>query len=181
VKAAMKNDKEIKELLNKLSDATTEPVPPALGEDIKRQIPPRLSPHRVGMDTINIIIHLRINKLAAAAAIIITIIFCATFLGGRDSTGGVLQDSMLFIKHWATADTANISAIKSRYDRMLGRGEDVVWYGDRITTKDSSAVLMQRKLPDGKYEVMFADGREKQVTAEELIPLLTKMLQKKAK
>ena len=177
----MTKEQGLKELLNKLSDATTEPVPPALGEDIKRQIPLRLSPHRVGMDTINIIIHLRINKLAAAAAIIITIVICATVLGGRDSTGGVLQDSMLFIKHWATADTAGISAVKSRYDRLLGRGEDVVWYGDRITTKDSSAVLMQRKLPDGKYEVMFVDGREKQVTAEELIPILSRMLQKKAK
>jgi hypothetical protein len=86
---------------------------------------------------------------------------------------------MMFIKYWATADTANISALKSRYDRLLGRGEDVVWYGDRITTKDTSTVLMQRKLPDGKYEVMFVDGREKQVTAEELIPLLSRMLQRR--
>jgi len=172
---------ELKELLNKLPDVTTEPVPQRLGEDIKRQIPPRLSPHRVGMDTINIIIHLRINKLAAAAAIIITIIFCATFLGGRDSTGGVLQDSMLFIKHWATADTANISALRSRYEHLLGRGEDVVWYGDRLDPKDSGAVLMQRKLADGKYEVMFVDRREREVNAEELIQLLTKMLQKKTK
>jgi hypothetical protein len=158
-----------------------EPVPPSLAEDIKRQIPHRLSPHWVGRDTINIIIHLKINKLAAAAAIIITILICATILGGRDSNGGVLKDSMLFIKHWATTDTTGISAVKSRYDRLLGRGEDVVWYGDKITTKDRSAVLMQRKLQDGNYEVMFADGHEKQVTAEELIPLLSRMLQKKAK
>ncbi len=182
LKAAMRKEQDLKELLNQLSDATTEPVPLALGEDIKRQIPHKLSHHRAGMDTINIMIHLRINKLAAAVAIIITIIFCATFLGGANSTGGgVLQDSMLFIKYWATAETANISAVKSRYDRLLGRGEDVVWYGDRITIKDSSTVLMQRKLPDGMYEVMFIDGHEKQVTAEELIPLLTKMLQKKPK
>jgi hypothetical protein len=177
----MGKEEELKELLNKLPDAMTEPVPQRLGEDIKRQIPHRLSPHRVGMDTINIIIHLRINKLAAAASIIITIIFCATFLGGRDSTGGVLQDSMLFIKHWATADTANISALRSRYERMLGRGEDVEWYGDRLDPKDSGAVLMQRKLADGKYEVMFVDGHERKVNAEELIQLLTRMLQKKTK
>jgi hypothetical protein len=177
----MRNEKNIKELLNKLSDATTEPVPPALGEKIKHQIPHRLSHHWVGMDTINIIIHLKINKLTAAAAIIITIIICGAFLGGRNSTGSVLQDGMLFIKHWATTDTTGISAIKSRYDRLRGRGEDVVWYGDRITTKDRSAVLMQRRLPDGKYEVMFIDGRQKQVTADELIPILSRMLQKKAK
>jgi len=173
---------ELKELLNKLPDAMTEPVRPGLGEDIKRQIPHRLSPHRVGMDTINIIIDFRINKLAAAAAIIITIIFCATFLGGRDSTGGsVLQDSMLLIKYWGAADTSKISAGRSKYEHLLQRGEDVVWYGDRLNPKDSGAVLMQRKLADGKYEVTFVDGREKQVTAEDLITLLSEMLQKKTK
>jgi len=173
---------ELKELLNKLPDAMTEPVRPGLGEDIKRQIPHRLSPHRVGMDTINIIIDFRINKLAAAAAIIITIIFCATFLGGRDSTGGsVLQDSMLLIKYWGAADTSNISAGRSKYEHLLQRGEDVVWYGDRLNPKDSGAVLMQRNLADGKYEVTFVDGREKQVTAEDLITLLSEMLQKKTK
>jgi hypothetical protein len=181
VKAAMRDEKDIKELLNTLSETTTEPAPPSLAEDIKRQIPHRLSPHWVTRDTINIIIHLKINKLAAAAAIIITIIICATVLGGRDSSGGVLQDSVLFIKHWATADTTGISAVKSRYDRLLGRGEDVVWYGDHVTTRNSSTVLMHRSLPDGNYEVMFADGHEKQVTSEELIQLLSRMLQKKAK
>lgn len=93
-----------------------------LGEDIKRQIPHRLSPHRVGMDTINIIIDLRINKLAAAAAIIITIVFCATFLGGRDSAGGsVLQDSMLLIKYWGAADTSIcLAGAKTLYGTETG-------------------------------------------------------------
>ncbi|MBN1806633.1 MAG: hypothetical protein JW837_15395 [Sedimentisphaerales bacterium] len=177
----MKNDKDIKELLNKLTDATTEPVPHTLAEDIKRQIPSSFPHHKMRKDTINIIIHLRISKLAAAAAIIITIIICGTFLGGRDSSNGVIQDGMLFIKHWARAGYTDISAIKSRYDRLLDRGEDVVWYGEQITSKDRSTVLIQRKLPDGNYEIMFADGREKQVTAEELIPILSRMLQKKAK
>jgi hypothetical protein len=178
----MGKEEELKELLNKLPDVITEPVPQGLGEDIKRQIPHRLSPHRGGINTINIIIDFRINKLAAAAAIIITVIFCATFLGGRDSTNGsVLQDSMLLIKYWGAADTSDISAGRTRYEHLLGRGEDVVWYGDRLDPKDRGAVLIQRKLPDGKYEVMFVDGREKHVTAEELIPLLTRMLQKKTK
>jgi len=178
----MGKEEELKELLNKLPDVTTEPVPQDLGEDIKRQIPHRLSHHRVGMDTINIIIDFRINKLAAAAAIIITIIFCATFLGGRDSAGGsVLQDSMQLIKYWGAADTSDISAGRTRYEHLLGRGEDVVWYGDRLDPKDSDAVLMQRKLADGKYEVMFVDGHEREVNAEELIQLLTRMLQKKTK
>jgi len=173
---------ELKELLNKLPDAMTEPVPQRLGEDIKRQIPHRLSPHRVGMDTINIIIDLRINKLAAAAAIIITIVLCATFLGGRDSTGGsVLQDSMLLIKYWGAADAGNISAGRSKYEHLLNRGEEVVWYGDWLDPKDDNAVLLQRRLADGIYEVTFVDGHEKQVDSEELIKLLARMLQKKTK
>ena len=119
----MRKEQELKELLNQLSDATTEPVPPALGEDIKRQIPHRLSHHRAGMDTINIIIHLRINKLAAAAAIIITIIFCATFLGGRDSTGGgVLKDSMLFIKYWAIGTFCGLLLDQPRLQAFCWRG-----------------------------------------------------------
>ncbi len=178
----MGKEEELKELLNKLPDAMTEPVPQRLGEDIKRQIPHRLSPHRGGINTINIIIDFRINKLAAAAAIIITIIFCATFLGGRDSAGGsVLQDSMLLIKYWGAADTSDISAGRARYEHLLDRGENVIWYGDRLDLKDSDAVLMQRKLPDGNYEVMFVDRCEREVNAEELIQLLTKMLQKKTK
>jgi len=178
----MGKEEELKELLNKLPDVITEPVPQGLGEDIKRQIPHRLSPHRGGINTINIIIDFRINKLAAAAAIIITIIFCATFLGGRDSAGGsVLQDSMLLIKYWGAADTSDISAGRARYEHLLGRGEDVEWYGDRLDPKDSGAVLMQRRLADGIYEVTFVDGHEKQVDSEELIKLLTKMLQKKTK
>jgi hypothetical protein len=178
----MGTEEKLKELLNKLPDVTTEPVPQRLGEDIKRQIPHRLSPHRVGMDTINIIIDLRINKLAAAAAIIITIVLCATFLGGRDSAGvNVLQDSMLLIKYLGSADKIDISTSRSKYEHLLDRGEDVVWYGDHLNLKDSGEVLMQRRLADGNYEVTFVDGHETQVNSEELIKLLTKMLQKKTK
>ena len=178
----MTKAEDIKELLNELTDATAEPVRPGLAEDIKHQIPHRLLPHKGGMNTINIIIDLRINKLTAAAAIIITIVFCATFLGDRDSTGGdVLHDSMLLIKYWTGAGENNISDGRSRYEHLLGRGEKVVWYGDLLKAKDSSAVLMQRTLGDGKYEIIFVDGREKQVSAEELVKLLTEMLQKKAK
>jgi len=178
----MGKEEELKELLNKLPDVTTEPIPQGLSEDIKRQIPHRLSPHRGGINTINIIIDFRINKLAAAAAIIITIIFCATFLGGRDSAGGsVLQDSMLLIKYWGAANASNISVGRSKYEHLLSRGEDVVWYGDGLDSKDNSAVLMQRRLADGTYEVTFVDGHEQQVNSEELIKLLSRMLQKRTK
>jgi hypothetical protein len=178
----MKKEEELKELLNELAQKTTEPVRPGLAADIKHQIPYRLLHHRGGIDTINIIIDLRINKLAAAAAIIMTIIFCAAFLGGRDSTGGnVLKDSMLLIKYWGGVAENSVSTGRLKYEHLLDRGEDVVWYGDLLNPKDRNAVLMQRKLPDGKYEVMFVNGHQKQVTADELIKLLSEMLHKNNK
>ncbi len=178
----MAKEKELKELLNELADKTTEPVHPGLSEDIKQQIPNRLLPHRGGLDTIKIIIDLRINKLTAAAAIIITIVFCAIFLGDRHQTvGGVLQDNMLMLKYWGGDHENSISTSRVKYEHFLGRGEEVAWYGNVINPKNNNAVIMQRKLTDGKYEIIFVDGREEQVNSEELIKLLTGMLRKKTK
>jgi hypothetical protein len=88
---------------------------------------------------------------------------------------------MLLIKYLGAADKSNISTIRSKYEHLLSRGENVVWYGDRLDPKDSGAVLIQRRLANGTYEVTFVDGHEQQVNSEELIELLTKMLQKKTK
>lgn len=180
----MGNEK-LKKLLNEVAEQVAEPVRPGLSEDIKHRIPHRLLRHKGGWNTINIIIDLRMSKLTAAAVIIITMILLASFFGGRDSMGdGIFRDSMLLIKYWSRgrgADSSVVSAGRSKYEHLLNRGEDVAWYGDSIDPKDNNAVLMQRKLPDGKYGVMFVDGRERQVNAEELIKLLTTMLQKRAK
>jgi len=56
-----------------------------------------------------------------------------------------------------------------------------VYYGDVIDPADGNAVLMQWKLSDGSYRVIFADLREETISAEELIKLQAQMLQKKAK
>jgi hypothetical protein len=56
-----------------------------------------------------------------------------------------------------------------------------VFYGDSITPGDNSAILMQLKLPDGKYRVVFGDGSTKIVNAEELLELHSRMLLKKTK
>ncbi|MHC4489534.1 MAG: hypothetical protein ACYS9C_03570 [Planctomycetota bacterium] len=176
---------KLKELLNELAERTTERVDPGLSEDIKHQIPRRLLRHRGGWDTVNIIIDLRMSKSVAASVIIITMILLANFLGSRDSTGGgIFQDSMLLIKYvsgWAGADINDVSAGRSKYELLLSRGEEVAWYGDDIDPQDNNAVLMQWKLSEGKYGVMLVDGRERQVSSEELIKLLTRMLQKKSK
>ena len=179
------NEEKLEKLLNELADATAEPVPPYLAENIKHQIPQQLSPHRGGLDTVNIIIDLRISKLAAAAAIIVTMILFANFFGGQSpADGGIYQNGKLLIKYCLggiSADRSNVLTAKSRYEYLAQRVKDVVYYGDSIDPQDSNVVLMQWKLSDGRYRVVFGDLREETVSAEELIRLQARMLQKKAK
>jgi hypothetical protein len=178
-------EEKLEKLLNELADATAEPVHPHLAEDIKHQIPQQLSPHRGGLDTVNIIVDLRISKLAAAAAIIITMILCANLLRSRSSADeGIYQDGKLWIKYCLGsigADRSNVLTAKSRYEHLAQMGKDIVYYGDSIDPQDSNAVLIQWKLSDGQYKVVFGDLREETVGAEELIKLQARMLQKKAK
>ncbi|MHC4159043.1 MAG: hypothetical protein ACYSSO_08180 [Planctomycetota bacterium] len=180
----MKEEK-VGKLLNELARATAEPVRPGFAEDIKNQIPPRLTPHRTGLDTVSIIIDLRINKLTAAAAIIITLILCASLLDGRDPAGsGIYQDSKMLVKHLLSGKglgRSETSLAKSRYEYLLEKGKEAAYYGDNVYPADSNAVLMQWRLSDGKYRVIFGDLRERTVTAEELVKLQARMLEKKTR
>ena len=172
---------QIKELLNELADVTTEPVRPGLGEEIKNRIPQKLSPHKGGTDTIHIVINLRISKLAAAAVIIITIILCAGLFGGRDWASDGIVDGLWDSLAWLGAGRADVLAVRSKYEDLARQGKNVVYYGDSIEPGDSSAVLMQLKLPDGRYRVVFADGSTAIVNTEELADLLSRMLQKRTR
>ncbi|MHC4207595.1 MAG: hypothetical protein ACYSTT_23315 [Planctomycetota bacterium] len=177
----MKEEK-IKEMLNELGRRVTEPVRPGLGEEIKQRIPHRLSRHKIGWDTVNIIIDLRLSKSVAAAVIIITMILLLNLFGSRDSTGeGIIKDSVLLIKYWGGSGENQVSISRKRFEHLLERGEKVVWYGDSVDVKDANAVLMQYRLPDGKYELTFADGREKLVDSEQLLNWLSRTLEKRKK
>ena len=176
------NQENLEKLLSGLADAEKEQASPLLAQRIKQQIPHTFMPHRGGLDTINIIIDLKISKLAAAAAIILTMILFTNFLGGRDSAGnGIYQDGKLMVKYLFGNISAenDLSAGMVKYDSLLRQGKDVVYYGESIDPKDSNAVLMQWKLSDDKYMVVFADLRERQVSGDELIKLQAHMLQKK--
>ena len=175
------NEEKLTKLLNDLADATAEPVRPGLTEDIKQQIPQRLSPHKGGTDTIHIVINLRISKLAAAAVIIITILLCAGLFGGRDWTSDGIVDGVRDSLAWLGAGRSDVLAVRSRYEDLVRQGKHVVYYGDNIAPGDNSAILMQLKLPDGRYRVVFGDGSTTIVNAEELIELHSRMLLKKTK
>ena len=175
------NEEKLTKLLNDLADATVEPVRPGLTEDIKQQIPQRFSQHKSGTDTIHIVINLRISKLAAAAVIIITILLCAGLFGGRDWTSDGIVDGVRDSLAWLGAGRSDVLAVRSRYEDLVRQGRHVVYYGDNIAPGDNSAILMQLKLPDGRYRVVFGDGSTTIVNAEELIELHSRMLLKKTK
>jgi hypothetical protein len=179
------SEEKLEKLLNELADATAEPAPSYLAEEIKHQIPQQLSPHRGGLDTVNIIIDLRISKLAAAAVIVLTMVVFANFFGGRSPADGSLyRNGKLLVEYCLggiKGKQSNVLAAKSRYEYLVQAGRDVVYYGDRIDSGDSNAVLLQWKISDGEYRVVFGDLREETVSAEELIRLQGRMLQKMAK
>ena len=178
------NEEKTENLLNELADATEQPVPDHLAEDIKNQIPHNLHHHRGGLDTVSIIIDLRISKLAAAAAIIITMILLANFLRTKDlESGGIIQDSKLLIQYCLGGIDPKTSALKaqSRYEQLTQSLDNVVYYGDSVDASDANAVIIQWQLPDGRYRVVFGDLHEETVTADQLIKLQARMLQKNAK
>lgn len=175
-------EEQIKTMLNDLGRRIAEPVRPGLGEEIKQRIPHRLSRHKIGWNTVNIIIDLRLSRSVAAAVIIITMILLLNLFGGPDSTGGgIIKDSVFLIKYLGGSGENQISISRKRYEHLLERGEDVVWYGDSVDVKDANSVLIKHKLPDGKYELTFADGQEKQVDTEQLVEVLSRMVKKRKK
>lgn len=182
----MMTDEKLKELLNTVADTTGGPAPSGLNEDIKRQIPQTLALHRGGWDTINIIIDLRVSKLAAAAVIIVTMVLLAGVFGERSSADGdIYQDGKLLINYCLKgegASTSNVLAGMSRfYEYLIYRGKEVTYYGDNINPADKDALLLHWKLADGNYRVIFSDLRIESVAPEQLIKLQARMLQKKTR
>ncbi len=174
---------KLEKLLNELAEGTAEPVSPGLAENIKHRIPHSLALHRRGVGTVNIIIDLRINRLAAAATIIIMMILLAKFLGGQSMTGdSIYRDSKVLVKHLLAGESAARSDVLVDMSKLLvQQGKDVVYYGDGVDAEDSNAVLMQWKLDNGNYMVILGDGRAKTISAEELIEIQARMLQRKTR
>ncbi|MCK5472624.1 MAG: hypothetical protein KAI59_01215 [Planctomycetes bacterium] len=175
----------IENLLRQLAHKTDEPVGSALAENIKNSIPKPLRAYRHSWDTINIMIDLRVSKLAAAAAIIITMLLTAKFINGKNSTDNIYQDSKLLVNYCLSVVGANksneLAGMPEFYEHLVQKGKKVTYYADDVDTTDSNAVLMHWELPDGRYGVILGDFRSQTVTAEKLIELQSEMLKGKAK
>jgi hypothetical protein len=170
---------ELSRLLREFGRRTAEPVRSGLAEEIKDHISAGLVRHRRGLDTVNIMIDLRVGKLTAAAAIIIATILLANLLSGRNSTdNGIYQDFQVLTGYLLGGGEDRISAGRTQYEHLLGQGKKVVFYGENVDPTDSNSVLMHWRLSDGQYRVLFVDLREQEVSAEELVRLQARMLQK---
>jgi len=175
-------EEKLKELLSEVAEQTDEPVRPGLAEDIKHQIPSRLM-CRVGrIGPLNVIIDLRVNRLVAAAIIMVAMILFADLFGRQDSLGdNIFHDSKMLVEYIVGSSThkGGLSALKSRYEHLMEKGEEVVYYADKTDLGDSMAVLMHWKILDGKYRVVFGDLSERTVSPEMLIRLQAHMLQER--
>jgi hypothetical protein len=179
-------DGELAELLDVLAKRTVEAAPTELAENIKRQIPPKFGTHRGGLGTVNIIIDLRISKLAAAAAIIITLVLFANFLRDKDTSAeDIYQDSKLLVKYCLGGVNGGrkdvLTGFSNFYQYLIHEGREAAYYGDIIDPDDKNAIVLQWKLSDGEYKVIFADLSSKTVDADELIELQSRMLLRKTK
>jgi hypothetical protein len=176
--------RELEELLKALPGRLIEQARPGLAQEIKNRIPHRLSLHR--MDTINIIVDLRISRMAAAAAILVAVFLIGAFFGGRDAGGlQVVQDGKLFVKYALGGEKAYKAEVLGELakfrDALAAQGREVVFCGDRANLKDQYAILMYWPLPDGKYGVILGDLSARTVTSKTLIRLQARMLQEKTK
>jgi hypothetical protein len=159
-------DENLERMLSELDERAGEHVRPGLAEDIKAHIPEHLPAHRRGLDTINIVIDLRVGKLAAAAAIIITMILLANI-------HGVYRDGKVLARYFMGGPKqSDILTGKVRYDQLVKNGVEVVLYSE-VGTQDSNTVRMHWKVPQDKYKVLFRDMREAELSAEEFVKLQT--------
>ena len=176
----MTGKKRIAAMLKAFGERGIEPARPGLMQEIKNRIPHRLVCHR--MDSINIIVDLRISRIAAAAAIVAALLLAGSVFGGRDAiTGGVYHDGKLFLKYALGGEEAYRSEVSTTLanfrDGLLAQGKEVVCYGDAVGLSDPHAILMHWRLDEDKYGVILGDLSARTVSARTLIRLQSHMIQ----
>ena len=179
----MMDKDRIKNLLKSFAARGFESPRPGLLQELKNRIPHRLTVHR--MDTVNIMIDLRVSRLAAVAAIIVAVVVIGSFFGGRDAIGRrMYQDSKLFLKYTFGGEKACkaeiIQGLSTFHADLVAQGREVVYYGDRADVEDPTTILMHWKLSDDKYGVILGNLTPCEVSSELLIMLQARMLQQRA-
>jgi hypothetical protein len=177
------NREKIETMLEKLGRATEGCAAGELGAKIKGQIPEDLRPHRKGMDSINIIIDLRVGRLAAAAAILGAAVLFGALFGGRDPVRTLYQDGKVLVEYITGANKPTLAGLSARIaatDPETG-DEKGFLYGERRRSQDSNDLLMHWRLDQDRYRVVFIDMRTDTVNSEELIKIQSRMIRRMTK
>jgi hypothetical protein len=161
------------ELLRALAAHGIERARPELGEEIKARIPYRLTRH--GWDTINIIVDLRISRMAAAAVILLAMLLIGRFFASREAADMKVLDGE---KAYQAELLGNLVQFR---DELIAQGREVVYYGEQAKFKDPCAIIMHWKLSDDRYGVIFGDLTTRTVSAKTLILLQAHMLQSRTR
>jgi len=176
--------KRIENLLQELSEKTYESAPDELANKIKREIPNNLTLHKGGFNTVRIIIDLRVNRLTAAAAIIITVFLCFFLFGKSQEGRSFIQDAQLFMEYIVQSKKPSqlegLAKSVGQDEQSNEQIREVFYYGDFDTSADPNALLIHWKVKDPNYRVVFRDLRTKVISPSELIQLQADMLKKLA-
>lgn len=164
-------------MLEELGRRGVEPPPADLAARIKRQIPMRLVPSRWGRETIHIMVHLRISRVAAAAAIILSLILFASLFGRGTSSGtGWVQEIRGAVTDLVSHRQVDGLSVAQVVQDLASNGIDVVYYEQNANSQDPTLILMFWKLPEGDYRVVFTNGRVVLASPEQLIRLQSNVI-----
>ena len=173
-------DHKTEELLRQMARSIDEPVSDDLAGRIKRQIPQTFQHRKWGKGPINIIVHFRISRLAAAAAIIITLMACTIIYQGQNQNSDGIYDDLKMLVTFLPDRGGSTEQVMAGFQNfslaLRDKGKNVVFYGDVIEKPSPNTLLMYWKLKSGDYRVVFGDFRVDQLTATELIETQSHML-----
>jgi hypothetical protein len=168
--------KRTEELLQKLGQRGKELAPQSLAERIKQRIPDRLMESRWGRERINIVIHLRISRVAAVAAIILSLVVFAGLFGRGQEDGGWYLGLKGMVRDVLSGSEGTEANLAKVYQELATNGVEAVYYGQNANSKDPTRILMHWKLPEGEYRVVFSNGRVILASPEQLIKLQSSMI-----
>ena len=172
---------KVENLLKKLAGLTEKDPPENLAKDIKKQIPNSIN-NQKKHDTINIMIDLRISKLTAAAAIIITMLVFFGIYSDNNSGSGLYQESKILLNYILgpanKKEHSGYTAWHNYYKQLKKEGKQAYYFGDRIELDDPNAILMYWKDANDQYRVIYGDLRVTTVKQDQLIHLQSEMLRK---
>jgi hypothetical protein len=175
----------IENLLEEFARRTEELPRPQLAAGIKERIPGDLGVHRKGLDTIRIIVDLKIGRLAAAAVILAALIFSAAFFDSIGPGESIYKDGKILAQYIFTFGKAGsrepLDALFRVGQNLSQEGKEVVYYGDAADAGDPNAILIHWRLSGDAFRVIYGNFRTEVVTADELIKKQAQMLQHRKK